>query len=80
MTICLIINNKKYIRFGVVKFAYLCFKLLLLDIKQKFGFSYHLIDGERLLSVVIGVPTFLTDKPLDFHNTTFSVSPNLFKV
>ena len=56
------------------------FKQLLLDMKQKFGLSYHLIDGEKLLSVVIGVPTFLTDKPLDFHNTTFSVSPNLFKV
>ena len=76
---CLIINNKKYI-FGVVKVALLCFKQLLLDMKQKFGFSSHLIDGEKLLSVVIGVPTFLTDKPLDFHNTTFSVSPNLFKV
>ena len=79
MTICLIINNKKYIIFGVVKVAILCFKQLLLDMKQKFGFSYHLIDGEKLLSVVIGVPTFLTDKPLDFHNKTFSVSPNLFK-
>ena len=59
---------------------FFCFKQLPLNIKQKFGFSYHLIDGERLLSVVIGVESFLTDKPLDFHDTTFSVSPSSFKV
>ena len=30
------------------------FKQLPLNIKAKFEFSYHLIDGERLLSVVVG--------------------------
>ena len=54
------------------------FKLLPSKIKQKFEISYHLIDGERLLSVVVGVVSFLADKS-DFHDTTFSVSPSLNK-
>ena len=51
-----------------------------LKFKQKFEFLYHLIDWERLLSVVVGVAGFLNDKPLDFHDTTFSVSPIFFEV
>ena len=56
------------------------FKQLPLNIKQKFEFLFDLIDGERLLSVVVGVVSFLADKPLDFYDTTFSVLPSLFKV
>ena len=48
--------------------------------KQKFEFLYHVIDWARLLSVVVGVPSFLNDKPLDFHDTTFSVLPIFFEV
>ena len=55
------------------------FKELPLNIKQKFEFSCHLIDGKRLLSVVVGAVRFSADKPLDFHDTTFSVSFSLFK-
>ena len=39
-----------------------------------------LIDGERLLSVEVGVVSFLGDKPLAFHDAISSVSPSLFKV
>ena len=56
------------------------FKQRPLNIKQKFEFSYHLIIGERLLSVVVGVINFWVNKYLDFHDTTFSVSPSCFKV
>ena len=66
--------------FGGVKVTFFCFKQLPLNIKQKFEFSYHLIDRERLISVVVGVVSFSVDKPLDFHDTTFSVSPNLIEV
>ena len=59
---------------------FVCFKQLPLNTKQKFEFPYSLIDGERLLSLVVGVVSFLVDKALDFHNTNFSVSPSLFKV
>ena len=55
------------------------FKKLSLNTEQKFKFLYHLIGGERLLSVVVGV-RLLVEKPLDFHDTTFSVSYILFKV
>ena len=41
-------------------------------------FLYHLIDGEKLLSLVVGVVSFSVDKPLNFHNPTFSVSPSPF--
>ena len=58
---------------------FLCFEQLPLNIKQKFEFPYHLNDGERLLSVVEGVVSFSVDKPLDIGDTTFSVSPSLFK-
>ena len=34
---------------------FFCFKQLPLNIKQNFEFSYHLIDGERLSSVVLGL-------------------------
>ena len=40
----------------------------------------HLTFGERLLSVVVEVVRFSVDKPLDFHDIIFSVSPSLFKV
>ena len=33
-----------------------------------------------MLRVVVEVVRFSVDKPLDFHDTTFSVSPSLFKV
>ena len=55
-------------------------KQLSLDTKQEFEFMYHLIDGERLLSVVVGVASVSADKPLDFHDTVFPVSASLFKV
>ena len=56
-----------------------CIKQLSLNTKQNFGFPCYLIDGERLLSVVIGVVRFLADKLLDFHDTIFSVLPSLLK-
>ena len=59
---------------------FFCFKQLPLNIKQNFEFPYQLIDGERLLSVVVGVVNFSFDKPSSFHGTLFSVSPSLFKV
>ena len=37
-----------------------------LKTKQKFKFPYHIIDGERQLSVVLGVVSFSADIPLDF--------------
>ena len=55
-------------------------KQLPLNIKQKLEFSNQLIDGERLLPAIVRVTSFLADKPLDFYDTTFSVSPSLFKV
>ena len=55
-------------------------KQLTLNMKQNFEFLYHLIDGERLLSVLVGTLRFSADKPLDFHDTTFSVLPSLFKM
>ena len=54
---------KTFILFGRAKVAFLCFKQLSLSIKQKFESSYHLIGGERLLSVVVGVASFLVPKP-----------------
>ena len=60
--------------------ALFCFKQLSLNIKQRFGFSYYLIDGERLLSVLIRAVSFSADKTLDFYDTTFSVSSSLLKV
>ena len=51
-----------------------------LNTKQKFEFPYHLIDGERLLSVMVGVVIFSADKPSDSHGATFSVLPSFFKV
>ena len=44
---------------------FFCFKQLPLNFKQKFEFPYDLIDGERLLSVVVGVVSFSVDKPLE---------------
>ena len=58
-----------------------CFNHLPLNyIYKKKKFPYHLIDGQRLLSAVVGVISFSVDKPLDFHGTIFSESPSLFKV
>ena len=68
------------IRRSICCFLFVCFKQLSLNTKQKFELLYHLINGERLLSVVVGVVCFLADKPLDFHDTNFSVSFTLFKV
>ena len=36
------------------KSSFFCFQQRSLNIKQKFEFLYHLIDGERLLSLLIG--------------------------
>ena len=58
---------------------FVCFKKLPLNDKQKFESPYQLIDGEGLLSVVVGVVGFSVDKPLDFNHTTFFVSPSLLK-
>ena len=57
-----------------------CFKQLPLNTKEKVKSLYHSIDGERLLPLVVAVVSFSAGKPLDFHDTTFSVSPSLFKV
>ena len=43
-------------------------------------FRRFLIDEERLSSVVVGVVNILVDKPVDFHDPTFIMSPSLFKV
>ena len=43
-------------------------------------FRTFLIDEERLSSVVVGVVNILVDKPIDFHDTTFIMSPSRFKV
>ena len=51
-----------------------------LNTKSRFESPYNLIERERLLSVAVGVVSFSTDKPLDFHDTTFSVLPSLFEV
>ena len=47
------------------------FKQPSLNIKKKIEFLHHLINGERLFSVVVGVVSFSFDKPLDFHDTIF---------
>ena len=57
-----------------------CFDQLPLNTKQKCEFLYHLIDGGKLSSIVVGVVSFSADKPLDFHDTTFSVSPSFLNV
>ena len=64
---------KKFILLGRVTVVFLYFKQLLLNTKEKFESLCNLIDGERLLSVAVGVVIFSVDKPLDFHGTTFSV-------
>ena len=54
--------------------------MLPLNDKQKLKSSYHLADGERLLSVLaVVVVSFTIDKALDFHDATFSLSPSLLK-
>ena len=58
---------------------FFCFKQLPLNTKQNFELLCHLIDGERLLPVAVGVVRFLADKPLDFHDTIFSIWPSLLK-
>ena len=55
---------------------FFCFKQLPLNIKQKFESPYHLIDGERLLSVVVDLVSFSVDKHSDFHDTTFEALPS----
>ena len=58
---------------------FFCLKHLTLNTKQKFDSLYHLIDGERLWSAVVGVVSLSADKPLNFHDTKFSVSPSIIK-
>ena len=73
---------RKFIIFGGLKvaFFFFFFKQLPLNIKKKFEFFDHMIDGERLLSVAVEVVSFLVNNPLHFHDKTFSVSPSLFPV
>ena len=40
----------------------------------------NLNEKRKMLSAVVGVLSFLEDKPLEFHGTTLSVLPRLFKV
>ena len=49
-------------------------------LKKKTEFSYHLINRQRLLSVVVEVIIILAGKSLDLHDITFSVLHNLFKL
>ena len=52
------------------------FEQLPVNTKQKFEFPHRLIDGERLLSVVVGAVNFSAEKPLDFY-IIFSVLPSV---
>ena len=61
------------------KSRFFSFKQLPLNTKQKLEFPYHLIDGERLLLVVVRVVSFLVDKPLDFHDANFQYHLVFFK-
>ena len=70
----------KIIVFGWVKVVLPCFKQITLYTKQNFRFLFNLIDGERLLLVVLGVTILSDKKPADFHNTNFAVPVHLFKV
>ena len=72
-------KNKKVILLGELYDAFFYFQQLRLSTKQKLESPYHLINGERLLSVVVGVVSFSANKPLDFHDTIFLVSPSFFK-
>ena len=47
---------------------FFCFKQIPLNDKEKFESLYHLFNGERLLSVVVGIVSFLADKLLHFHD------------
>ena len=59
------------IRSNFFSFFCFCFKELLLNAEQKFKFLYHLADGERLLSEVVGEVRFSADTPLTFFDITF---------
>ena len=76
--VCNSYTIKKVITFGGVKVAFFCFKQLPL-ILNKIWIFVPLIEGERLLSVVVGVVIFLAELP-DFNYSIFSLSPSLFKV
>ena len=47
-------------------------KQLPLNTKQKFEFLYYLTDGEKILSVVVGVVSFSAAKSLDIHDAILS--------
>ena len=69
---CLIHKQLKKIMFEGVEIAFFfCFKQLSVNMKQKL--LYQLIDGKRLLSIVVVELSFSVDKLLDFHDTIFSV-------
>ena len=59
---------------------FFCFKYVPSNFEKKIEFSYHLINGQRLLSVVVEVIIFSAGKSLDLHDITFSVLHNLFNV
>ena len=63
-----------------IKSCIFCFNQLPLNIKHNLEFSFHLIDGGRLLWVVVGVVSLSVDKPLDFYDITSSVLNTCFKV
>ena len=55
-------------------------RYLPLNTKQDFESLYNLIVGERLLSIVKVVTSFSVDKPLDFHDITYSILLSIFIV
>ena len=57
---------KNFIIFGGVKVTFFRFKQLPLNVKKRFEFSYHLIDGEGIISVLVRVVRFLADKTFRF--------------
>ena len=57
---------KNFIIFGGVKVTFFRFKQLPVNVKQRFEFSYHLIDGEGIISVLVRVVRFLADKTFRF--------------
>ena len=73
-------NNKKSIFVEGVKVVFFCFKQFFLNIKQRLESPFHLVDGERLLSVVGRTASFPVHKPLDFYDATILVLSSIFKV
>ena len=62
------------------KLRFFFFLQVYLNIKDNFEYLYQSVDCKRLLSMVVGVVRSSCEKPLDIHDTTFSVLTILFKV